>query len=158
MHRHVEFKDRVCTVFLTVHRQRRTQTMIPFPLKHPSLRAPCCKSSADLRPRIKRRPTPSILCTVSTNLSAFSLDPVYDCMFVKLIFPMLLFLIKKKKKASRVLSLRVSSGDRPRKLYAERALNLPLGAELITGNMWYMLKSFHAPLQLLFIICFAFSK
>uniref|UniRef100_A0A3B3BVY1 Pecanex-like protein n=1 Tax=Oryzias melastigma TaxID=30732 RepID=A0A3B3BVY1_ORYME len=25
-------------------------------------------------------------------------------------------------------------GDRPRKLYAERALNLPLGAELITGN------------------------
>uniref|UniRef100_A0A3P9DRK2 Pecanex-like protein n=1 Tax=Maylandia zebra TaxID=106582 RepID=A0A3P9DRK2_9CICH len=26
-------------------------------------------------------------------------------------------------------------GDRPRKLYAERALNLPLGAELITGNM-----------------------
>uniref|UniRef100_A0A3Q4AZ95 Pecanex-like protein n=1 Tax=Mola mola TaxID=94237 RepID=A0A3Q4AZ95_MOLML len=25
--------------------------------------------------------------------------------------------------------------DRPRKLYAERALNLPLGAELITGNM-----------------------
>lgn len=29
-------------------------------------------------------------------------------------------------------------GDRPRKLYAERALNLPLGAELITGNMWYI--------------------
>lgn len=31
----------------------------------------------------------------------------------------------------------VVKGERPRKLYAERALNLPLGAELITGNMWY---------------------
>lgn len=29
------------------------------------------------------------------------------------------------------------SGDRPRKLYNERSLNLPLGAELITGNIWY---------------------
>lgn len=32
--------------------------------------------------------------------------------------------------------LLVSPGERPRKLYAERALNLPLGAELITGNLW----------------------
>lgn len=36
----------------------------------------------------------------------------------------------------------VSPGDRPRKLYAERALNLPLGAELITGNMWYCCHTF----------------
>lgn len=36
----------------------------------------------------------------------------------------------------------VSPGDRPRKLYAERALNLPLGAELITGNMWYARRIF----------------
>lgn len=36
----------------------------------------------------------------------------------------------------------VFPGDRPRKLYAERALNLPLGAELITGNMWYSLLYF----------------
>lgn len=36
----------------------------------------------------------------------------------------------------------VSPGDRPRKLYAERALNLPLGAELITGNMWYWPPTF----------------
>ena len=33
-------------------------------------------------------------------------------------------------------------GERPRKLYAERALNLPLGAELITGNMWYPRRAF----------------
>lgn len=38
----------------------------------------------------------------------------------------------------------MSSGDRPRKLYAERALNLPLGAELITGNMWYWCQIFVA--------------
>ncbi|XP_041866988.1 pecanex-like protein 1 isoform X1 [Melanotaenia boesemani] len=31
--------------------------------------------------------------------------------------------------------------DRPRKLYAERALNLPLGAELITGNMCDLLST-----------------
>ncbi|MED6275425.1 hypothetical protein CHARACLAT_026449 [Characodon lateralis] len=31
--------------------------------------------------------------------------------------------------------------DRPRKLYAERALNLPLGAELITGNMGDLLST-----------------
>ncbi len=36
----------------------------------------------------------------------------------------------------------VSPGERPRKLYAERALNLPLGAELITGNMWYCCRIF----------------
>lgn len=36
----------------------------------------------------------------------------------------------------------VRPGDRPRKLYAERALNLPLGAELITGNMWYCCQTF----------------
>lgn len=46
----------------------------------------------------------------------------------------------------------VSPGDRPRKLYAERALNLPLGAELITGNMWYfILLSFPPLLYLLFL-------
>lgn len=39
----------------------------------------------------------------------------------------------------------VSPGDRPRKLYAERALNLPLGAELITGNMWYLYQIFISP-------------
>lgn len=38
--------------------------------------------------------------------------------------------------------LLVSPGERPRKLYAERALNLPLGAELITGNMWYPRRTF----------------
>ncbi|KAM6956226.1 pecanex-like protein 2 [Aplochiton taeniatus] len=31
--------------------------------------------------------------------------------------------------------------DRPRKLYAERALNLPLGAELITGNLCDLLST-----------------
>lgn len=45
--------------------------------------------------------------------------------------------------------LLVSPGDRPRKLYAERALNLPLGAELITGNMWYCCQTF----VLLFTLC-----
>lgn len=54
------------------------------------------------------------------------------------------------------LCLFVLPGDRPRKLYAERALNLPLGAELITGNMWYCCYIFipcssHAPLHHLFI-------
>lgn len=46
----------------------------------------------------------------------------------------------------------VSPGDRPRKLYAERALNLPLGAELITGNMWYYCQIF------LFFPLFTFSS
>ncbi|KAJ8247997.1 hypothetical protein GJAV_G00237000 [Gymnothorax javanicus] len=34
-----------------------------------------------------------------------------------------------------------TAGERPRKLYAERALNLPLGAELITGNMCDLLST-----------------
>lgn len=150
IHRHVAFKDRVSAVFFTVHRQRRIQTTIPFLLKHPSLRAPCCRSSADPRLRIKRRPTPSILYTVSTNLSC--IDPHSCKANISHTIP------PDEKGFISCMCLCVSSGDRPRKLYAERALNLPLGAELITGNMWYMLKPFQSPLQVLLICCFTFRK
>ena len=52
------------------HRQteRRIQTTIPYPHKHLSLRAPCCRSSADLRRPAKKRPTPSTPSTVSSWL------------------------------------------------------------------------------------------
>lgn len=45
-----------------------------------------------------------------------------------------------------LLTCIISTGERPRKLYNERALNLPLGAELITGNIWYY-----------FLFCFSFT-
>lgn len=45
--------------------ERRTQITTLCPHKHLSQRAPCCRSSADQRRLTKKRPTRSILSTVS---------------------------------------------------------------------------------------------
>jgi len=70
---------------------------------------------------------------------------LFSCLTVKLNeSPIISFCPSSNRKClTSFLPLFVSSGERPRKLYAERALNLPLGAELITGNMWYAVKSYY---------------
>lgn len=106
---------------LTVHRRirRGIQTMILCPHKHLSQRVQCYRSSVDRRLHLKRRHTRSTLFTVSHFFRHCKDAKDFVALFV-VMYLWCLF-----------------TGERPRKLYNERALNLPLGAELITGNIWY---------------------
>lgn len=55
-------------------------------------------------------------------------------------YKLFVFMTFLNDESSLIVNGKCISGDRPRKLYNERALNLPLGAELITGNIWYSEK------------------
>lgn len=67
-------------IVFPVHRQteRRIQTTIRFLHKRLSQRAQCFRSSADQRPPTKKRPTPSILYTVSCDLCGDALGRSYE--------------------------------------------------------------------------------
>ncbi len=116
---------------LTVHRQirRGTLIMILCRLKHPSQRALCFRSSVDRRLHPKRRFTLFTLFTVSTVTDNYDNNCSLLCA-VSYLSGVCAF-------RTGLLTCIISTGERPRKLYNERALNLPLGAELITGNIWY---------------------
>ncbi len=117
---------------LTVHRQirRGTLIMILCPHKHPSQRALCFRSSVDRRLHPKRRLTLFTLFTVSTVTDNYDRN---NCSLLCAVS----YLSGVFACRAGLLTCVISTGERPRKLYNERALNLPLGAELITGNIWY---------------------